>query len=107
MLGLAVRCATERVIVRLLIQTGRPPAQLHAADLDELAAALHRRTQANGAPTACAADRAMISTTHRVLLHLGTSRRRTPDHRRDHRAARRAAPNRMGSEPGQMAGLLR
>jgi hypothetical protein len=40
-----VRCATERIIVRLLIQTGRPLAQLRAADLDELAAALHRRTR--------------------------------------------------------------
>jgi hypothetical protein len=58
--GHTVRCATERVIVRLLIQTGRPLAQLHAADLDELAAALHRHTQANGIPAAWAADRAMI-----------------------------------------------
>ncbi len=47
-----VRCVTERVIVRLLIQTGRPLAQLHAADLDELAAALHRRARTNGKPGA-------------------------------------------------------
>jgi len=69
--GHTVRCAAERVIVRLLIQTGRPLAQLHTADLDELAAALHRRTQANGKPAAWAAERAMISTAHRVLFHLG------------------------------------
>jgi hypothetical protein len=69
--GHTVRCATERVIVRLLIQTGRPLAQLNAADLDELAAALHRRTQASGKPAAWAADRAMISTARRVLFHLG------------------------------------
>jgi integrase len=66
-----VRCAVERVIVRLLIQTGRPLCELTAGDLDELAAALHRRTQVSGKPTAWAADRAMISTAHRVLFHLG------------------------------------
>lgn len=66
-----IRCAAERVVVRLLIQTGRPLAQLNAADLDELAAAFHRRTQGGGKPTAWAADRAMISTARRVLFHLG------------------------------------
>lgn len=66
-----VRCVTERVIVRLLIQTGRPLAQLNAADLDQLAAAMRRRSQANGKPAAWTADRAMISTAHRVLFHVG------------------------------------
>lgn len=76
-----VRCATERVIVRLLTQTGRPLAQLRAADLDELAAALHRRTQINGKPAAWNADRAMISTAHRVLFHLGILDTPPPDPR--------------------------
>ena len=69
--GHTVRCATERVIVRLLIQTGRPLKGLTTHDLDELAAAFRRRTEASGNPTAWAADRAMISTAHRVLFHLG------------------------------------
>lgn len=68
--GHTVRCAAERVILRLLIQTGRPLAHLRAQDLDELAAAMHRRSQANGRPAAWIADRAMISTAHRVLFHL-------------------------------------
>ena len=64
-------CVTERVIVRLLIPTGRPLAQRHAADLDDLSAALHRRSQANRKPAVWTADRAMISAAHRVLFHLG------------------------------------
>ena len=69
--GHTVRCVTERVIVRLLIQTGRPLNELTTHDLDELAAAFRRRTEARGKPAAWAADRAMISTAHRVLFHLG------------------------------------
>src|SRR5262249_54141812 len=77
-----LRCAPERVIVRLLIQTRPPPTQLRGADLDELAAALHRRAQTNGnKPTACNADRAMISTAHRVLFHLGILDTPPPDPR--------------------------
>jgi integrase len=69
--GHTVRCVTERVIVRLLIQTGRPLNELTTHDLDELAAAFRRRTETRGKPAAWAADRAMISTAHRVLFHLG------------------------------------
>jgi integrase len=76
-----VRCATERVIVRLLIQTGRPLTRLNAVDLDELAAALHRRAQTTGRPTAWPADRAMLSTAHRVLFHLGILDTPPPDPR--------------------------
>ena len=76
-----VRCATERVIVRLLIQTGRPLTRLNAVDLDELAAALHRRAQTTGKPTAWPADRAMLSTAHRVLFHLGILDTPPPDPR--------------------------
>lgn len=66
-----IRCCSERVIVRLLIQTGHRLTELSTDDLDTLAAALHRRAQANGKPTAWVSDRAMISTAHRVLFHLG------------------------------------
>ncbi|HXZ71281.1 MAG TPA: tyrosine-type recombinase/integrase [Streptosporangiaceae bacterium] len=76
-----VRCAAERVIVRLLIQTGRPLARLRAADLDELAAALHGHAQTNGKPAAWNADRAMISTAHRVLFHVGILDTPPPDPR--------------------------
>ena len=76
-----VRCATERVIVRLLIQTGRLLAQLRAADLDELAAALHRHAQTNGKPAAWNADRAVISAAHRVLFHVGILDTPPPDPR--------------------------
>lgn len=65
------RCSVERVIVRLLIQTGRPLTELTTHDLDALAAALRRRADASGKPTAWASDRAMICAAHRVLFHLG------------------------------------
>ncbi len=74
-----VRCAAERVIVRLLIQTGRPLRNLTVDDLDQLAAAMRRR--ADGRPAAWAADRAMIGTAQRVLFHLGIIDTRPADPR--------------------------
>lgn len=45
--------------------------ELTTNDLDALAAALRRRADASGKPTAWASDRAMICVAHRVLFHLG------------------------------------
>ncbi len=76
-----VRCTSERIIVRLLIQTARPLRELTVTDLDELAAALRRRDEASGKPTSWANDRAMISAAHRVLFHLGVLDTPPPDRR--------------------------
>ena len=77
-----VRCCTERIIVRLLIQTGRRLAELTTGDLEEFAAALRRRDEASGKPTSWSNDRAMICAAHRVLFHLGVFDAPPPDPRR-------------------------
>lgn len=77
-----VKRAAERVIVRLLIATGRPLGELSAADLDELTAAFRRHGEARGNASSWANDRVLITTTHRVLFHLGVLDTPPPDPRR-------------------------
>ena len=67
-----VRCAAERVIVRLLIQTGRPLRNLTVDDLDQLAAAMRRR--AVGGRAACCSTWAS-STPDRPTRDPGPARR--------------------------------
>lgn len=66
-----VKRAAERVVVRLLIATGRPLRELTASDLDELAAAFRRHAEVKGNASSWANDRVLITTAHRVLFHLG------------------------------------
>jgi hypothetical protein len=49
--ALQVKRAAERILVRLLIQTGRPMSQLRVSDLDHWAGVLRRRDEASGKPT--------------------------------------------------------
>ena len=58
-------------MVRLLIQTGRPPAGADAADLDELAAAFRRYAEAKGNAAAGRTTGDWLAAAHRVLFHLG------------------------------------
>jgi integrase len=79
--GLNVKRATERVLVRLLIGTGRPLHELTTTDLDELAAAFRRCADAKGNASTWANDRTVICTAHRVLFHLGVLDTPPPDPR--------------------------
>ncbi|HUT79423.1 MAG TPA: integrase, partial [Polyangia bacterium] len=69
--GHIVKRTAERVVVRLLIQTGRPLHELTIADLDDLAAALRHRAEAKGNRSNWVNDRSLVYATHRVLFHLG------------------------------------
>jgi integrase len=69
--GHTVKRSAERVVLRLLIQTGRPMSGLTAGDLDELAAAFRRCAEAKGNRRAWANDRSLVHAAHRVLFHLG------------------------------------
>jgi len=77
-----VKRAAERVVVRLLIATGRPLRELTASDLAELASAFRRHAQAQGNTSSWANDRVLITTAHRVLFHLGVLNDPPPDPRR-------------------------
>lgn len=69
--GLVVKRTTERVLVRLLIATGRPLRELTVADLDALAGAFRRCAQTRGNASSWANDRQLVAAAHRVLFHLG------------------------------------
>ena len=69
--GHIVKRSAERVVLRLLIQTGRPLSGLTTADLDELAAAFRRCAEAKANRRSWANDRSLVHATHRVLFHLG------------------------------------
>ncbi len=69
--GHIVKRSAERVVLRLLIQTGRPLSELTTGDLDELAAAFRRCAEAKGNRRAWANDRSLVHAAHRVLFHLG------------------------------------
>ena len=69
--GHIVKRAAERVVVRLLIQTGRPLTELTATDVDEPAAALRARADQRGNASSWANDRGLVCAAHRVLFHLG------------------------------------
>jgi integrase len=78
----SVKRATERVAVRLLIQTGRPLTELTTADVDELAAALRACAEAKGNASTWANDRGLVCAAHRVLFGLGVLAHPPEDPRR-------------------------
>jgi len=61
----------ERVVLRVLIQTGRSLQELTTTDLEDLAAAFRRRGQARGNASGWENDRGLVGTAHRILFHLG------------------------------------
>lgn len=79
--GHNVKRATERVLIRLLIGTGRPLRELTSTDLDELSGAFRRCAEAKGNASTWANDRTLICSAHRVLFHLGVLDTPPPDPR--------------------------
>lgn len=69
--GHIVKRSAERVVLRLLIQTGRPLNKLTTGDLDELAAACQRRGEVKSNHSGWRNDRELVFATHQVLFHLG------------------------------------
>ena len=69
--GHIVKRTTERVVLRVLIQTGRPLDEVVMADIDELAAAFRRCAEAKGNRSSWVNDRSLVYAAHRVLFHLG------------------------------------
>ncbi|HVH22756.1 MAG TPA: hypothetical protein VNA11_09895 [Pseudonocardia sp.] len=69
--GHLVKRAAERVVVRLLIQTGRPLAALTTTNVDELATAFQACAATKANASSWANDRGLVATAHRVLFHLG------------------------------------
>ena len=69
--GHIVKRSAERVVLRLLIQAGRPLSGLSTGELDELAAAFRRCAEAKGNRRSWANDRSLVHAAHRVLFHLG------------------------------------
>jgi integrase len=82
--GHIVKRTAERVVLRLLIQTGRPLSGLTTADLDELAAAFRRCAEAKGNRRSWANDRSLVHAAHQVLFHLGILDAAPEDPRRRH-----------------------
>jgi len=66
-----VKRTTERVVLRVLIQTGRLLDEVSTADIDELAAAFRRCAEAKGNRSSWVNDRSLVYAAHRVLFHLG------------------------------------
>lgn len=69
--GHIVKRTAERVVLRLLIQTGRPLDEVVVAEVDELAAAFRRRAEVKGNRSNWVNDRSLVYAAHRVLFHLG------------------------------------
>jgi integrase len=69
--GLVVKRTSERVLLRLLIQIGRPMSALRVEDLAQIADAFARCAATKGNTSAWANDRGLVAATHRVLFHLG------------------------------------
>ena len=82
--GHVVKRTAERVVLRLLIQAGRPLSALSTGDLDELAAAFRRCAEAKGNRRSWANDRSLVFAGHRVLFHLGILPAPPEDPRRRH-----------------------
>ena len=82
--GLIVKRTSERVVLRMLIQTGRPLSELTVQDLDQIADAFARCATAKGNTSTWANDRGLVSATHRVLFHLGVLPTPPEDPRRRH-----------------------
>jgi integrase len=75
--------AAERVIARLLIQTGRALRELTAGDLRELETAFQQRAQTRG--KSWSNDRGFLHAAWTVLFHLGVVEEAAPTRRRhDH-----------------------
>jgi hypothetical protein len=68
--GHVVKRATERVAVRVLIQTGRRLAELTVIDLEQIAAAFQRCATVKDNASTWANERGLVAATHRVLFHL-------------------------------------
>ena len=81
--GHIVKRAAERVVVRLLIGTGRSLTTLTAGDLEGLADAFGECAAAKGNASSWANDRGLLTAAHRVLFHLGvlTDPPQDPRHR--------------------------
>lgn len=75
-----VKRTAERVVVRLLIQTGRPLEMLTVADLDELEAAFGDRATTDG--TSGKNDLALRHAAQAVLFHLDIVETTPPNRRR-------------------------
>ncbi|HVB42576.1 MAG TPA: hypothetical protein VNF47_07685 [Streptosporangiaceae bacterium] len=71
--GHIVRRSAERVVLRLLIQTGRPLRELTAGDLSDLAAACQRSGEAKGSQTGWRNDRELTSPRTRCCSTSGSS----------------------------------
>jgi len=69
--GHIIKRVTERVVVRILIQTGRSLDEVSMADLQELSSAMRRYAEAKGNRSGWANDRGLVLTGQRVLFHLG------------------------------------
>lgn len=89
--GHIVKRSAERVVLRLLIQTGRPLSGLTAADLEELAAAFRRCAEAKTNRRSWANDRSLVYAAHRVLFHLGILHAPPEDPRSRHGLAGRCS----------------
>jgi integrase len=82
--GHIIKRSAERVVLRLLIHTGRPLSGVTTADLDELAAAFRRCAEAKGNRRSWANDRSLVHAAHQVLFHLGILDAPPEDPRRRH-----------------------
>lgn len=69
--GHIVKRSAERVVLRLLIQTGRRLHELTVGDLDELAAACRRSGETKSNHSGWRNDRELVFAAHQVLFHLG------------------------------------
>jgi integrase len=75
-----VKRTADRIVVRLLIQTGRPLEKLTVADLDELDTAFRDRATTDG--TSGKNDLALRHAAHAVLFHLDIIGTSPPNRRR-------------------------
>jgi integrase len=75
-----VKRSAERVVIRLMIQTGRPLDALTVADLTAIQTAFMER--AEEAQRSWTNDRALAHTAHAVLFHLGLVDTTAPNRRR-------------------------
>jgi site-specific recombinase XerD len=69
--GHLVKRVTERVVARILIQTGKRLDEVTVPDLQDLISAMRRYAEAKQNRTGWANDRGLVLTGHRVLFHLG------------------------------------
>lgn len=101
------KAMASQVLIRLLIQTGRPLAQLTAAELDALAAAMREREASRG--RRLRHYRHAVHATRAVLFHLGvlSAPPPVPEGRRGHPDADRLAGTSPSLLPTFLAYLTR